>query len=155
MDLKLGEAAPDFSLLDQNGKTRTLSEFLGKIVLLYFYPADFTPTCTNEACSLRDNFPVFVKTEAEIIGISSDSVESHQKFIQKHKLPFTLLADTEKEVQKLYGVWKPKKLFGKEFLGTVRTSFLIDEKGKISKIYKVTRVGKFVGEVLADIAKQI
>ncbi len=149
MKLKIGEQAPDFELPDQNGKVHKLSEYLGKKVLLYFYPKDGTPGCTKEACSLRDGFPKFTGIGAEVIGISTDSVASHKKFAEKYQLPFTLLADGQKEVVKLYDVYQPKKLFGREFLGTLRTSFLIDENGNISKIYEGVKPAVHAQEVLA------
>src|SRR3989304_6896217 len=134
MKLKVGDKAPDFVLPDQNGKTHKLSAFSGKKVLIYFYPKDFTPGCTIEACSIRDDFPKFESNKLTVLGISTDSVESHKKFSQKHELPFTLLADGDKKTVKTYDVYKPKKFLGKEFLGTVRTSFLVNEQGKIAKI---------------------
>ncbi len=151
MKLKIGHQAPDFKLPDQKGKTHKLSDYKGKILLLYFYPKDFTPGCTTEACMLRDSFPDFGKLNATILGISTDSIESHRKFAQKHGLPFALLSDTDKKVVKLYGVWRPKKAFGKEFFGTVRTSFLIDPKGKIIKIYEKVNPKVHAQEVFKDI----
>ncbi len=149
MKLKIGDSAPDFELPDQNGETHKLSDFSGKKVLVYFYPKDFTSGCTTEACSLRDSFPRF--KGVEVFGISTDSVASHKKFADKYKLPFTLLADKNKEVVKLYDVYKPKKFLGKEFLGTLRTSFLIDEKGKILKIYENVKPAVHATEVLTDL----
>ncbi len=149
--LEVNSKAPDFELSDQNGKDRKLSDYLGKKVLLYFYPKDDTPGCTTEACSLRDSFPNFSVVNAEVIGISTDSVSSHKKFADKYKLPFTLLSDEKKEVVKLYDVYQPKKIFGKEFLGTIRTSFLIDEKGEIAKIYEGVKPAVHAGEVLAEL----
>ena len=121
MTLVVRDKAPDFELPDQNGKTHKLSYYLGKKVLLYFYPRDFTSGCTVEACQIRDSFPKFENVKAKVLGISTDSIESHKKFADKYELPFTLLADTNKEVVNLYGVWRPKKFLGKEYLGTVRT----------------------------------
>jgi len=147
----VGDKAPDFELPDQDGKLHKLSDYTGKHVLLYFYPRDFTPGCTVEACELRDNFDDFKKLGVTVFGISTDSVESHKKFAERHKLPFTLLSDEDKKVVKLYGVWKPKKAFGREFLGTVRTSFLIDPQGKITKIYPNVRPKLHAEEVLKDL----
>lgn len=149
MKLNIGDQAPIFELPDQNGKIRELSAYRGKKVLLYFYPKDFTLGCTTEACSLRDNFPKF--DGVWVLGISTDSVVSHRKFADKYNLPFTLLADTEKTVVKLYGVYKPRKFLGKEFLGTLRTSFLIDEKGKIENIYENVKPSDHTKQILNDL----
>lgn len=152
MNLKVGDIAPDFELLGQDGETHKLSDYLGQKILIYFYPKDDTPGCTKEACQIRDNFPKFSGVNTLVLGISTDSVESHQKFAQKYKLPFTLLADVKKEVVRKYGVYKPKKLFGKEFFGTVRTSFLIDKRGKIVNIYEKVKPTIHAEEVLGDLA---
>ena len=152
MDLKVGDSAPDFELPDQDGKTHKLSDYLGQKILIYFYPKDDTPGCTVEACQVRDSFPRFSSVNTKVLGISTDSVESHKKFSQKHRLPFTLLADINKEVVKSYGVYKPKKIFGKEFLGTMRTSFLIDKSGKIAKIYEKVKPDLHAELVLRDLA---
>jgi len=151
MLLKAGDRAPEFELPDQDGKLHKLSDYSGKYVLIYFYPKDFTPGCTIEACELRDNFPDFENRGVKVFGVSTDSVESHKKFIERHKLPFTLLADENKKVVKLYAVWKPKKIFGKEFLGTHRTSFLINSEGKIAKIYERVKPKVHAEEVLKDL----
>jgi len=147
----IGTKAPDFSLADQNGNVHTLSEYKGKWVLLYFYPKDNTPGCTKQACVLRDAYPDFGKLNAVIFGISTDTEKSHKKFEEKFTLPFTLLADTEKKVVREYGVWSPKKFMGKEFLGTLRTSFLIDPEGKVVKIYEKVKPELHAEEVLADL----
>ncbi len=152
MNLKVGDAAPDFELPDQDGTVHKLSDYRGQKVLIYFYPKDGTPGCTAEACQIRDSFPKFSGVNTRVLGISTDSVESHKKFAQKYSLPFTLLADTNKEVVKSYGVYKPKKFLGKEFLGTVRTSFLIGESGKIAKIYEKVKPAPHAEEVLRDLA---
>ncbi len=151
MEPQVGKLAPNFELADQDNKNHKLSDYKGKKVLLYFYPKDFTSGCTTEACSLRDNFPRFGGVNAEIIGISTDSVKSHKKFADKYRLPFTILADEKKEVVKLYNVWQPKKFLGKECLGTLRTSFLIDEEGRVAKIYEKVNPAKHTQEVLADL----
>lgn len=153
MNLKVGDAAPDFELPDQDGKTHKLSDYLGQTILVYFYPRDFTPGCTAEACQIRDNFPKFSGVNTLVLGISTDTVESHKKFTQKYRLPFTLLSDVKKEVVKNYGVYKPKKLFGKEFFGTARTSFLIDKNGKITKIYEKVKPTTHATNVLIDLEK--
>lgn len=123
MKLEKNKKAPAFTLLDQNGKKYKLNDYKGNWLLIYFYPKDNTPGCTKEACMIRDNFPFFEKLDLKVIGISSDSVESHKKFAKKHNLPFTLLADEKKEVIKKYGVLKKKFMFGRTFLGIARTSF--------------------------------
>ena len=153
MNLKVGDDAPDFELPDQDGKTHKLSDYLGQTILVYFYPRDFTPGCTAEACQIRDNFPKFSGVNTLVLGISTDTVESHKKFAQKYRLPFTLLSDVKKEVVKNYGVYKPKKLFGKEFFGTARTSFLIDKNGKITKIYEKVKPAIHATNVLIDLEK--
>lgn len=152
---KTGSQAPAFTLPDQNEKKHSLSEYQGQWVLLYFYPKDDTPGCTKEACSIRDMFPFFNKLKITVIGISVDSVKSHKKFEEKYKLPFTLLADTEKKVVNLYGVWGKKKFMGREYNGTFRTSFLIDPKGKIAKVYEGVKPEIHADEVLKDLKSLI
>lgn len=142
--LKIKTKAPDFKLPDQDGQTHSLSEFKGRWVLMYFYPKDDTPGCIKEACTIRDSFPSFEKLKAVVLGISTDSIKSHRKFADKYKLPFTLLADEEKKVIKLYGVWAKK-------IGTLRTSFLIDPKGKVIKIYKNVKPEIHAEKVLKDL----
>lgn len=151
-NLQLGKPAPDFNLPDQDGKMHSLKECLGRWVLLYFYPKDDTPGCTTEACSLRDNLPKFKKLKVQVFGVSTDSVKSHRKFADKFELPFTLLSDENKELVKAYDVYKPKKFMGREFLGTMRESFLIDPKGKIAKIYENVKPATHVEDVLTDLA---
>ena len=153
MNLPLGKKAPDFTLPDQNGKQQKLSDYRGKWVLLYFYPRDNTPGCTKEACGIRDSFPEFNQLEITVLGISTDSEASHAKFAQKYRLPFSLLADKDKKIVKLYGVWGKKKFLGKEFMGTKRTSFLINPNGKIVKIYEQVKPDIHAQEVLEDLAK--
>ncbi len=148
---KIGQQAPSFSLPDQDGKNHTLAQYKGKWVLLYFYPKDDTPGCTVEACSLRDNFPKFGQLDAVVLGVSADAVERHAKFAAKYKLPFTLLADPEKDAVKKYGTWGSKKIFGRSYMGTRRTSFLIDPTGKIAKVYEKVKPAQHAAEVLADI----
>ena len=143
--------APAFRLTDQDGKMHALADYKGKWVLLYFYPKDDTPGCTKQACATRDEFPAFKKLNCVIFGISTDSEKSHKKFEEKFELPFTLLADTEKEVVKAYGVWAPKKFMGREFLGTQRTSFLINPEGKIAKVYEKVKPELHAEEVLKDL----
>ena len=135
--LKEGDLAPIFSLPDQNGKTVKLSDFKGKKrVILYFYPKDDTPGCTVEACGFRDEYKKIENEDAVIFGVSPDDEASHQKFIQKFSLPFTLLCDKEKEVCQKYGVWVEKNMYGKKYWGVARTTFVIGKDGKIEKIYE-------------------
>jgi len=130
-----GQIAPDFSLLDDNGSARKLSDFRGQPVVLYFYPKDDTPGCTKEACNFRDNYDVYRQANVVVLGVSPDSTKSHEKFKLKYQLPFTLLADSDHQVCNLYGVWGKKKFMGKEYDGVLRTTFIIDEEGKIIKIF--------------------
>lgn len=154
MKLKIGQLASDFTLLDQNSKKHSLSEYRGKWVLVYFYPKDDTPGCTKEACSIRDNFPKFTKLKVKVFGISVDSIKSHKKFAEKYKLPFTLLADEDKKVVKKYGVWVKKKFMSKEYMGIIRTSFLIGPKGVIVKIYENVKPEIHAEEVLSNLNKK-
>lgn len=149
--LSIGDKAPDFTLLDQNGAEHSLQEARGSWVLIYFYPKDDTPGCTKEACSMRDHYASLRKNGATVYGVSVDSVKSHQKFVEKYQLPFTLLADTEKTMVRDYGVWGKKRFMGREYMGTNRMSFLVDPKGKIAKIYEQVKPETHAGEVLADI----
>ncbi|MCS7318280.1 MAG: peroxiredoxin, partial [Candidatus Dojkabacteria bacterium] len=129
MTIKLNQKAPDFSLKDQEGKIHRLSDYRGKWVLIYFYPKDFTPGCTLEACNIRNNFSEFTKLGIVVIGISSDSIDSHKKFAQKYNLPFILLSDEGREIARKYGAIKQKKIMGLNIEGTSRISFLIDPEG--------------------------
>lgn len=147
----LHSQAPDFKLSDQSGKEHSLSDYRGKWVLLYFYPKDNTSGCTKEACGIRDSFQDFGKHNAVVFGISTDSVKSHEKFAAKYSLPFPILADEEKKVVNLYGVWQKKKMMGHEYMGIVRNSFLIDPKGKIVKIYEKVKPEIHADEVLNDL----
>lgn len=133
--LKEGDKAPAFTGIDQNGKKISLADYKGKKLVLYFYPEDDTPTCTIQACNLRDNYGLLKKNRFEIIGVSPDDMKKHKKFENKFDLPFTLIADTSHTILNKYGVWDHKKLFGHEYMGVVRTTFVIDEKGCIQKIF--------------------
>ncbi len=146
-----GSSAPEFSLPDQDGAMHSLAESRGAWVLLYFYPKDDTPGCTKEACMIRDSFPDFGAIKATVFGVSVDSVESHKKFAEKYGLPFTLLADTRKEAVRAYGVWGKKKMMGREYEGTLRTSFLIDPKGNVAKVYRNVKPEGHAAEVLKDL----
>jgi len=148
MALKVGDKAPSFKLKNQDGKVISLADLKGKPIVLYFYPKDDTPGCTKEACNFRDEFPKFGKMKAEIIGVSIDSVESHKKFADKYKLPFNLLSDEKKEVVEKYGVWKEKNMYGKKYMGIVRTTFIIDTEGKINKIFPKVKVEEHNKEVM-------
>ena len=148
-----GEEAPNFTLKSDDGKDVSLSEYRGKKVVLYFYPKDGTPGCTNEAKAFRDAIKDFERENAVILGVSKDSVESHQKFKRKHELPFTLLSDPEGEVLTLYGVWKQKSMFGRTFMGIERTTFLLDEKGVVRKIYRKVRVNGHAQACLLDLTQ--
>lgn len=148
---KAGTRAPEFSVSDQDGAKHSLAQYKGKWVLLYFYPRDNTPGCTVEACGLRDNFSALTKAGIVILGVSTDSSTSHKKFAQKHKLPFTLLADDSKALVSLYGVWGEKKFLGKSFHGTHRASFLISPDGVIAKVYEKVKPLGHAQEVLDDV----
>lgn len=146
--LEVGVKAPEFTLQDKKGNLVSLSDFKNKKVVLYFYPKDSTPGCTKQACSFRDNYEEFVTKDVIVIGISKDSVKSHERFAQKNELPFILLSDPELETIKAYDVWKEKKLYGKIGLGIARTTYIIDENGMIEKVYDKVKTDKNVGEVL-------
>jgi peroxiredoxin Q/BCP len=146
--LKEGSKAPSFTLLSDEGKKVSLKDFAGKTVILYFYPKDMTPGCTQEACDFNDTLPKFGKKLA-VLGVSKDGVESHAKFKAKHDLSFPLLSDPEGKVCEAYGVWQEKSLYGRKFMGIVRTTFVIDSNGKIAKIYPKVRVKDHVSEVLS------
>jgi len=142
MTIVKNELAPDFNLEDENGVSRKLSDFLGKPVVLYFYPKDDTPGCTTEACEFRDDYSVYESAGVVILGISPDTSKSHQKFKKKYNLPFTILADVDHAVCELYGVWGEKNMYGKKYFGVLRTTFVIDQNGKIKEIFeKVTPKG--------------
>ncbi len=132
--LKEGDKAPAFSAKDQNGKTVSLADFAGKNLILYFYPKDDTPGCTAEACDFRDNYQSLAQQGYQVIGVSTDDEKSHKKFESKHNLPFPLIADTDKSIVESYGVWVEKNMYGKLYMGTARTTFLIDRNGVIQKI---------------------
>jgi peroxiredoxin Q/BCP len=137
--LKTGDKAPDFETINQNREAIKLSDFKGQKVVLYFYPKDSTPTCTTQACNIRDNYQQFISRGIKVFGISTDSAKKHQNFIKKNELPFDLLVDQNQKINEAYGVWQEKQMFGKKYMGTVRTTFVIDEAGNIEKIIdKVT-----------------
>ena len=151
--LQVGQAAPDFTLSDQFGKAHHLAAYRGQWVLVYFYPKDDTPGCTKEACGIRDRFAEFQNIKAVVLGISTDSVESHKKFADKFQLPFPLLADTQQQVVQAYGVWGEKQFMGKTYMGISRTSFLIDPKGRVAKMYPKVKPEEHTEEILRDLAQ--
>lgn len=146
--LKVGDNAPVFAARDQNGETVKLGDLKGQRVVLYFYPKDDTPGCTKEACSFRDADDIYRKKNIRVLGVSTDSEKSHQKFISKYQLPFDLLADTDKSIVEAYGVWGEKSMYGKKYMGTNRKTFLINEQGKIVKIFDKVDVAAHADEVL-------
>lgn len=146
-----GALAPDFQLPDQEEVMHKLSDYLGKKVVLYFYPKDDTPGCTTEACSFRDSFGDFRKNGMVVLGVSKDSASSHAKFQEKYSLPFPLLSDTDTEVIKAYEAWGPKKYMGKEYMGVLRVTYVIDEEGKILKAYEKVKPQDHAQEILNDI----
>lgn len=153
--IQVGELAPDFELFDQSGKVHQLADYVGKWLLVYFYPKDNTPGCTTEACQLRDVWSILVERGAVILGVSADSVASHLNFANKFQLPFPLLADEDKTMIKDYGVLVEKSMFGKKFLGIKRSSFLINPEGKIAKIYPSVKPSEHAQEVLHDLEQLI
>ena len=149
--LEVGIKAPDFKLLDQNGKEVSLSDYRGEKVILYFYPKDNTPGCTKQACGFRDLYPQFTEKGAVVLGVSKDSVASHKKFKEKYQLSFPILSDTELQVIQAYDVWKEKKLYGKVSMGVVRTTYLIDENGIISKAFGKVKAAQNPEQMLEEL----
>lgn len=147
-DLKEGDAAPDFELPSSTGRPVRLTSLKGKNVVLYFYPQDDTPGCTREACSFRDNLPKFEGLDAVVLGVSKDSLSSHERFIGKYTLNFTLLSDEGLKAHKLYGTWRLKNNYGKTYWGTERSTFVIDKKGRIKKVFRKVKVDGHEAEVL-------
>jgi thioredoxin-dependent peroxiredoxin len=148
MSLKKGDSAPAFEVKDQSGNLVRLSDYKGKKLVLYFYPKDNTPGCTAEACNLRDNYSELSAQGYEVVGVSTDSEKSHQNFIEKHNLPFTLLADTDKSLHTAYGTWVEKSMYGKKYMGTARTTFIIDENGKIADIIEKVDTKNHTDQIL-------
>ncbi len=149
MPIAANQPAPEFSLPDETGQVRSLAEFRGQPVVLYFYPKDDTPGCTTEACNFRDDYPVYQENGIVILGVSPDSPKKHTKFKEKYNLPFTLLADEDHQVASAYGVWGPKKFMGKEYEGILRTTFLIGPDGSILKVFENVKPDGHSGQVLA------
>lgn len=151
--LEVGTKAPDFTLLDKDGKTVSLADFTGKRVVLYFYPRDITPGCIRQACAFAQNFEDFRRQDIVVIGISKDSVASHLKFAQKYDLPFILLSDPELQAIQAYGVWQEKKLYGKVSMGVVRSTYIIDPQGLIEKVMPKVKPDTNAAEILAYLAE--
>jgi peroxiredoxin Q/BCP len=149
--VEIGQTVPDIPLPASNGKTVSLADFRGKIVVLYFYPKDLTPGCTTEACDFRDRFDELSKLGAVVIGVSPDPLSSHQKFIEKHGLPFLLLSDEQHQLAEAFGVWKLKKMYGREYMGIERSTFVIDKDGTLMKAWRNVKVKGHVAEVAAYI----
>jgi len=147
--LKIGDEAPKFSLPDGDGKTLSLADFKGKKVVLFFYPKDMTSGCTKEACSFQEHLGVIKRKGAVVLGVSADSPTSHKKFASKYELSFPLISDEKKEMIKKYGVWKEKSMYGKKYMGIERTTFILDEKGRIAHIFPKVKVDGHTDEVLA------
>lgn len=146
--LKAGDKAPNFTGINEKGETISLSDYAGKKLVLYFYPKDMTPGCTMQSCNLRDNYEVLLKQGYEVLGVSADSAARHQKFIDKHELPFSLLADEDHTVLNAYGVWGPKKFMGREFDGIHRTTFIIDENGTIEEVIRKVKTKEHSAQIL-------
>ncbi|NHN34239.1 thioredoxin-dependent thiol peroxidase [Paenibacillus agricola] len=148
LQVEVGQAVPDFTLPSSSGEEVSLQQFRGSKLIIYFYPADNTPSCTQESCDFRDAHPLFGETNTAVLGISPDDLKSHNKFITKHGLPFQLLSDPDHTVCELFGVWQLKKLYGKEYMGVVRSTFLIDEHGILVKEWRKVKVKNHAAEVL-------
>jgi thioredoxin-dependent peroxiredoxin len=148
MELKIGDKAPEFEAKDQNGNTVNLSDYRGKKVILYFYPKDDTSGCTAQSCNLRDNYSELQQEGYEVLGVSIDGEKSHQKFISKYELPFTLLADTDKKLVEQYGVWQEKSMYGRKYMGTMRYTFVIDENGTIEDIITKVKTAEHAAQIL-------
>ncbi|SFM12121.1 peroxiredoxin Q/BCP [Paenibacillus sp. 1_12] len=146
--LEVGQKAPDFTLPSSSGELVSLRQYLGKKLVIYFYPADLTPSCSQESCDFRDAIGAFNASNATVLGISPNDLKSHHKFIAKYDLPFELLSDPDHHVSELFGVWQLKKLYGKEYMGVVRSTFLIDEQGILVKEWRKVKVKNHVSEVL-------
>lgn len=148
MKLKPGDKAPDFESIDQDGNPIKLADYKGKKVVLYFYPKDNTPGCTAESCNLRDNYEALQKQGYQVLGVSGDSAKSHKKFIEKYELPFPLIADEDKSVHEAYGTWGEKSMYGKTYMGTLRTTFLINEKGVIEEVIEKVNTKNHIDQIL-------
>ena len=149
MALKIGDKAPDFEVKNQNEESVKLSDFKGQKVVLYFYPKDNTPTCTTQACNIRDNYQQYTSKGIKVLGVSPDSAKKHQNFIKKFELPFDLLVDEDKSLNEAYGVWQEKQMYGKKYMGTARTTFVIDENGIIENIIDKVKAKEHTDQILA------
>ena len=150
--LEIGTKAPDFTLPDQNGNMHSLSDYRGKKIILYFYPKDNTPGCTKQACGFAERYPQFIEKGAVVLGISKDSVASHKKFEEKYGLPFTILSDPELVAIQAYDVWQEKKNYGKTYMGVVRTTYLIDEEGKIARAFDKVKAADNPEQMLGELS---
>ena len=150
MNLKIGDKAPDFEGKNQNNESVKLSSFIGKKVVLYFYPRDNTPGCTAQACNLKDNFNQLSRKGYKIIGVSSDSIKSHKKFEEKYSLPFDLISDEDKAIHKSYGTWIEKSMYGRKYMGTARWTFIIDENGIINNIIEKVKTKEHTNQILGE-----
>lgn len=146
--LKAGDKAPDFAGLNQNGERISLSDFKGKKLILYFYPKDNTPGCTAESCNLSENYDMWLEKGYDVVGVSPDSEKSHRNFIEKHGLKFNLIADTEKEILQAYGAWGEKSMYGRKYMGVIRTTFVIDEKGIISEVFTKVKTKDHTNQII-------
>ena len=149
--LKAGDKAPDFSGINQDGERIGLSDFAGKKLILYFYPKDNTPGCTAQSCNLNDNYNTWIDRGFEVVGVSPDSVESHRKFREKYNLQFNLIADTEKEILKTYGAWGEKSMYGRKYMGVLRTTFVIDENGIICEIFEKVKTKDHTNQIIKSL----
>ncbi|ALC80415.1 MULTISPECIES: thioredoxin-dependent thiol peroxidase [Bacillus] len=155
MSIQIGENVPDIELVNEKGENVKISDLKGKYVVLYFYPKDMTPGCTTQACDFRDRVESFSELDAVIVGVSPDDQGKHQKFIEKHDLPFTLLVDDEHKLAEAFGVWKLKKNFGKEYMGIERSTFLLDKEGKLIKEWRKVKVKDHVAEALQELRETV
>ena len=149
--LKVGDKAPEFTLISDDGKNISLKDLRGKKVILYFYPKDDTEACTEQACSFRDNIKIIEKKNTVVIGVSKDNTKSHVKFKKKYDLPFTLLSDENREMLEAYGVWKEKSMFGKKYMGIIRTTFLLDEKGITEQVWEKVSVKGHIEDIISKL----
>lgn len=152
LELKEGDLAPAIKAVDQSGELITLEEYRGKKIVLYFYPKDNTPGCTAESCDLRDNYSQFIEKGFDVIGVSADSEKSHQKFISKYNLPFRLISDEDKKVLKDYNAWGEKKMYGKSYMGVLRKTYIIDEKGYVEKIIEKVKTKEHSRQIFSELS---